>query len=311
MIISASRRTDIPSYYSDWFINRIKERYVLVRNPMNIHQINKINLSPDFVDGIVFWTKNPIPMFDKLTLLNDYTYYFQFTITSYDKDVEPNIPSKNNHIIPAFQKLSDLIGPERIIWRYDPILLNQKYTIDYHKEYFEKIAKRIKGFSKSCTISFIDLYRNISRNIKRLDLIDLTTDKIFLLCKSLSEIAHSYDLKINTCAEKIDLSQFDIEHACCINRELFERLLGYKLNVGKDKNQRHECSCVESIDIGMYNTCLNGCRYCYANYNARIVKNNVNKHKLNSPLIIGELETNDNIKIKECRSNKDGQINLF
>lgn len=123
MIISASRRTDIPAYYSDWLFNRLKEEYVLVRNPMNIHQIGKINLSPDVVDGIVFWTKNPIPMMNRLSELKRYNYYFQFALTAHDRDVEPNIPSKNDIIIPAFQQLSRLIGREKVIWRYDPIFL--------------------------------------------------------------------------------------------------------------------------------------------------------------------------------------------
>ena len=132
MIISASRRTDIPTYYADWLFNRLKEEYVLVRNPMNIHQIGKISLAPEVVDGIVFWTKNPIPMLDRLSELDKYNYYFQFTLNAYGKDVEPNIPSKNDVIIPAFQQLSKIIGRERIIWRYDPIFFNEYYTMEYH-----------------------------------------------------------------------------------------------------------------------------------------------------------------------------------
>ena len=158
MIISASRRTDIPTYYFEWFFNRINDGYVCVRNPMNIHQISKVSLSPEVVDGIVFWTKNPIPMMKRLHELDSrYMYYFQFTLNSYGKDVEANIPSKNDVIIPAFQDLSRMIGAERVIWRYDPIMLTDKYTIDYHVEYFEKIAKRLSGYTKKCIISFVDL----------------------------------------------------------------------------------------------------------------------------------------------------------
>mgnify|MGYP002798469658 FL=1 len=132
MIISASRRTDIPTYYSEWFFNRLKEEYVLVRNPMNIHQISKISLSPNVVDGIVFWTKNPIPMLNRIAELKKYNFYFQFTLNAYGKDVEPKIPSKKEVIIPAFQKLSEIVGKERVVWRYDPIFFNKKYTVDYH-----------------------------------------------------------------------------------------------------------------------------------------------------------------------------------
>ena len=160
MIISASRRTDIPTYYSEWFINRVRDGYLYVRNPMNIHQISKITLSPNVIDGIVFWTKNPIPMMQYLDELNNYAYSFQFTVNAYGKDVEVNVPNKNDVIIPAFRKLSNRIGRDRVIWRYDPILLTEKYTMDYHVNYFNELAKRLSGYTHKCVISFVDLYRN-------------------------------------------------------------------------------------------------------------------------------------------------------
>ena len=132
MIISASRRTDIPAYYALWFLRRLEAGFVCVRNPVNFHQVSRIPLSPEVVDGIVFWTKNPTPMLDRLPLLKDYPFYFQFTLTAYAQDLEPGVPNKNEVIIPAFQELSRRIGPERVIWRYDPILPTPKYNIDYH-----------------------------------------------------------------------------------------------------------------------------------------------------------------------------------
>ena len=170
MIISASRRTDIPTYYSTWFFNRLQEGYVLVRNPLNIHQVSKISLDPDVIDGIVFWTKNPIPMLDKLDRLKDYVYYFQFTLTSYGKDVETGIPSKKAVIIPAFQRLSDAIGPDRVIWRYDPIFLSETYSADYHIRFFEELAKKLSPYTKKCTISFIDMYRKTQKNVAGLSM---------------------------------------------------------------------------------------------------------------------------------------------
>ena len=161
MIISVSRRTDIPSYYSEWFFNRLKDGYAYVRNPMNPHQISEVSLSPDVVDGIVFWTKNPTPMLNRLDELQDYTYYFQFTLTPYGVDIEKNIPSKNKIVIPTFQKLSTLIGKDRVIWRYDPILLNDKYTLQYHMKYFRVLCDKLAGYTEKCTISFLDLYKNI------------------------------------------------------------------------------------------------------------------------------------------------------
>lgn len=311
LIISASRRTDIPSCYPEWFFNRIKEKYVLVRNPMNMHQISKINLSPDVVDCIVFWTKNPLPMIKKLDNLKDYNYYFQFTLNSYSSDVEPNVPDKNDFIIPAFQYLSDKIGAEKVIWRYDPIFLSKKYTIDYHIKHFEMIAKRLKGYTCKCTISFIDLYKNTIKNIKDLDLIVMTDEDKRRLALELSKIAFSYGLKMDTCAENIELGEFNITHAKCIDDKLIERIFGFKLNAKKDKNQRKECGCVSSIDIGMYNTCPNGCRYCYANYNNGLVKKNIEKHDIKSPLIYGQVMMNDKVKDRIIKSCRESQISLF
>lgn len=311
MIISASRRTDIPTYYSEWFYNRIREGYVYVRNPMNIHQISRISLSPDVVDGIVFWTKNPIPMMERLNELKDYTYYFQFTLNSYGADIEANIPNKNDVIIPAFKALSKKIGAERVIWRYDPILLTSKYTIDYHINYFKEIAKRLSGYTNKCVISFVDLYRNTKSNTKDLELLPLTSKEMFELAARLVEIASKNNLVVESCAEKINLEQFGIAHGHCIDCGLLEQLLDCKLDLDKDKSQREECGCAASIDIGMYNTCKNGCRYCYANYSSTPVLKNSSIHDPNSPLISGVITKEDVIKNREIQSCKQCQMNLF
>ncbi len=311
MIISASRRTDIPTYYSEWFFNRIKEGYVLVRNPMNAHQISKISLNPDVVDGIVFWTKNPSPMLDKLNLLKDYMYYFQFTLNAYGQDIESGVPIKNSVIVPSFQKLSELIGPDRIIWRYDPIFLNKKYTVEYHIRYFEKLAKKLSPYTKKCTISFLDFYRNMEKNIASLSVQKFTPEVQELLAKTLVEIAKSYGLKMDTCAEGIDLQKYGIDHARCIDDRLLGKLLNCPLKVRKDKNQRLECGCIESLDIGAYNTCKNGCRYCYANYSAKAVCTNVSQHNVNSPLLIGEVGPNDKITERKMHSCVENQIGFY
>lgn len=311
MIISASRRTDIPSYYSEWFINRIKEGFVYVRNPMNIHQVSKISLSPDVVDGIVFWTKNPIPMMDKLDFLGDYAYYFQFTVNSYAHDIEPHIPNKNNIIIPAFKNLSNKIGKERVIWRYDPILLTEKYTIEYHLKYFEEIAKRLSGYTSKCIISFVDLYRNTQSNMKNIGLLPLGTKEMLTIAEAFVDIADQYSITIESCAEKIDLEQFGIAHGHCIDCNLLEEILGCRLDLSKDKNQREECGCAASIDIGMYNTCKNGCRYCYATYSDKTVKRLSSEHDPHSPLISGQIGKDDVIKERDMHSCRKCQLNLF
>lgn len=311
MILSISRRTDIPTYYSEWLFNRIKEGFVYVRNPMNIHQISRIPLSPEVVDGIVFWTKNPLPMIERLDELSPYVCYFQFTVNSYGKDVEPNIPSKNDVIIPAFQKLSKKIGKERVIWRYDPIFFNEKYTIDYHIKYFKMISAKLAGYTEKCTISFIDLYKNTQRNISSLNIQVPNIEQIERLVTHLNQIASEYGIFIDTCAEKIDLEKFGIMHSHCIDKQRFELLGQYSLNVDKDKNQRPECGCFSSIDIGTYNTCKNGCLYCYANYSEKTVNNNFLLHDPTSPLLFGTVCENDVVKEREVHSCRDCQMKLF
>ena len=161
MIVSASRRTDIPAYYSEWFFRRLEAGFVCVRNPRNPHQVSEIPLSPDVIDGIVFWTKNPIPMLPYLDRLRDYPYYFQFTLNPYGTDIERNVPSKNNIVIPAFQRLSSEIGKARVVWRYDPILLTEKYSMEYHITYFRLLADRLADYTEKCTVlSLIHIYKH-------------------------------------------------------------------------------------------------------------------------------------------------------
>lgn len=310
MIISASRRTDIPAYYSDWFFNRIKEHYVCVRNPMNIHQISKINLHPDIVDCIVFWSKNPKPMLDKLRFLNDYTYYFQFTLNPYDRDVEARLPCKDE-TIETFKKLSEMIGPQKIIWRYDPVLINKKYSIQYHIDKFYQFASNLKGCTEKVTFSFIDFYKKITENIKFAEIGEITHEEKKIIADNFSRIAKENNLLIDTCAEDIDLSKYNIAHARCIDDRLITKLIGYNFIAEKDKNQRLECGCIGSIDIGEYNSCLNGCLYCYANYSKNIVKNNVEKHNIFSPLLVGEINKDDIVNERKVTSNKTPQKELF
>lgn len=308
MIISASRRTDIPSFYSRWFFNRLREGFVYVRNPMNPRQISQVSLSPEVVDGIVFWTKNPVPMLDRLDELRDYMYCFQFTLTSYGADVERALPSKSGVLIPAFQRLSDTIGPDRVIWRYDPIFLNAAYTMDYHFRYFEAMAKRLAPYTRKCTISFLDLYDKTKRNIAPLAPSPFPPELQNQMAKHVAEVAHSYGLRVDTCAEGIDLEQYGIEHGRCIDPRLWEQLLGCPLDVKKDKNQRAECGCVEALDVGAYNTCRNGCRYCYANYSEKTVASQSALHDPDSPLLIGAVGPEDKITPRKMASCKADQL---
>lgn len=311
MILSVSRRTDIPNYYSDWFIARIKEGFLYVRNPMNAHQISKIDLSPEVVDCIVFWTKNPANMIEKLEDLQKYMYYFQFTMTGYGKDVEPNLPNKREELIPTFKRLSEKIGKERVIWRYDPILIGKRYTIDYHLKAFEEIASNLADYTEKVVISFVDLYSKTQRNTKELDIKQITNEEMIELAREMAQIASKYNLIIETCAEQINLHEVGIQHGSCIDKKLIERLLGCKLIAEKDKNQREECGCFESVEVGAYNTCLNGCKYCYANFNNSKVEEYVKLYNQDSTLLCGNISSDDRITERKVKSMKNNQMSFL
>ena len=311
MILSVSRRTDIPNYYSDWFIARIKEGFLYVRNPMNAHQVSKIDLSPELIDCIVFWTKNPANMIEKLEDLKRYMYYFQFTLTGYGRDVEPNLPNKREELIPTFKRLSEKIGKERVIWRYDPIMVSKRYTINYHLKAFEEIASSLADYTENVVISFVDLYSKTQRNTKELDIRQITNEEMIEVAGEMARIALTHNLIIGTCAEQINLQKVGISHGSCIDKKLIERLLGCKLIVEKDKNQREECGCFESIEVGAYNTCLNGCKYCYANLNDNKVEDNVKLYNQNSPLLCGSISSDDRITERKVKSMKDNQISFL
>ncbi len=311
MIISASRRSDIPAFYSNWFFHRLEEGFVLVRNPMYFHQVAKISLSRDVVDGIVFWTKNPSPMLSNLEKLKDFPFYFQFTLNSYGVDVEPNVPSKNNVIIPTFQELSRKIGKERVLWRYDPIFFNEKYTLSYHIEYFSRLSEKLCQYTERCTISFLDDYRHIRSRVKDLNIEEESQERTFLLSESFSKIAQDHGFLLQTCAESIDLSQFQINHGQCIELKKLQQVGGCPLTIEKDKNQRKECGCVSSIDIGMYSTCNHQCLYCYANQSQKIVVKKQSFHDVTTPLLCSFLEENDQVKEREVSTCRREQISLF
>jgi len=305
MILSVSRRTDIPTYYSEWFFNRIKEGFLYVRNPMNVHQVSKIDISPEVVDCIVFWTKNPAPMLDRLDELASYPYYFQFTLTGYGKDVERNVPHKRDEMIPIFRKLSEKIGSKRVIWRYDPIIFTGKYTPEYHLRAFEQIASALQGYTERCVISFVDIYAKNKKAMTQMGVYELGKPELTEFAKNISRMARENGMRIGSCAEVIDLEECGIEHNCCIDKALIEDIIGCKLNVRKDKNQRPECGCMESVEVGTYHTCKNGCLYCYANHSEEQVVQNCGQYNPKSPILCGAIIENDRITERKVKSLKD------
>jgi hypothetical protein len=303
VILSVSRRTDIPAYFSSWFYNRIKEGMVCVRNPVNLKQISRIKLSPKTIECIVFWTKNPSREFiNNLSILDDlgYKYYFQFTLTPYNKSLEKNLPPKKE-VINNFVDLSKRIGKQKIIWRYDPIIINNEYSIECHVKYFEYIIKQIGLYTNKCIISFVDIYKNIRKRLHENDIHEYNDSEMKIIAESLYKMTVAYGLTIESCCEKINLSSIGIEHGHCIDGALINEIVGKSYLFEKDKTQRDECGCIASVDIGAYNTCQHNCLYCYANWVD--TKDIMNSYNENSPILCSNISTDDKISdriIKKC-----------
>lgn len=311
MIISASRRTDIPAFYSKWFFNRIKAGYILVPNPFNPKTISQVSLGPQVVDCIVFWTKNPAPMISRLDELQDYKYYFQFTLNPYGEDIEVNLPSIAARI-ETFKRLSDKIGKEKVIWRYDPILTNEKYDVDFHREAFSRLAEALKDHTEKCMIGFIDHYSHIRSVMGRNGVKPIERQEIDLMAVSFRETIDKLPISLDTCTVKVDLRPLGIPSGACIDKELVERIAGYPVSARKDRNQRDICNCIESIDIGTYESCLNGCVYCYAiKEDSRTAQYNRQRHDADSPLLIGNIREGDMIKERAVKSLRSDQSSLF
>ena len=312
MIISATRRTDIPAFYSEWFFNRIKEGFVLVPNPYNPKMISRVSLDPAVIDCIVFWTKNPERMLNKIEYLEDYKYYFQYTLNPYGEDIENNLPTIEKRI-DTFKRLSDKIGKEKVIWRYDPILTNPTYNVDFHKKAFAKIADGLKNHTERCMLGFIDHYYHIRKTVSQFDIKPLQKEEIEEMAVSFTETMQQYpQIELDTCTNKVNLNHLGIPNGLCVDKKLIEKIVGYHIAAKKDNNQRDICNCIESIDIGTYESCLNGCIYCYAirgNYNTAEFNNR--KHDKLSPMLLGHPKVDDIIKERQMRSLKDDQGVLF
>ncbi len=305
MIISASRRTDIPAYYWQWMVNRIKEGYVCVRNAYNAKQVSRICLHPHKIDCYVFWTKNLLPVLKNSEVLDTIPFYFQHTITGYGKDVERNLPDKED-IINGFVKIAEKYGKNHIIWRYDPVFINPTYSLAWHKYKFEEMACKLADNTVKCTVSFLDTYGHILPWMKESQSRCLTIEEQKELLAHMVQVADYYGIYIDTCAEKGNFPK--VRHAHCIDKDLAEQVCGYTLDVDKDKTQRLECGCVSSIDIGYFSSCMNGCAYCYATHLAPNA--NHAQHDPASPLLIGNILPTDTVTNRKIKSLR-GEIPLF
>lgn len=309
MIIQTGMRTDIPAFYSKWFLNRIREGYVLVRNPYNPSQVTKYSLSPEVVDLIAFCTKNPAPMLSHMDVLKSYGQYWFVTITPYGKDIEPNVPDKEK-VMEDFKRLSDIVGSDSMGWRYDPIFIDDKHSVEWHISEFEKMAETLSGYTQSCVISFIDIYKKVERNFPYAR--EVSKQNRITLGKELIRIADRYGMTVRPCAEGNDLEPFGADCSGCMTVNTFESALHSHLDVPKRKNNQRngQCACLLGVDIGAYDTCGHLCKYCYANTNATLVKENMRKHDPASPFLVGGNMTGDVIHKAQQKSWIDRQMRL-
>ncbi|NOY59121.1 MAG: DUF1848 domain-containing protein [Calditrichaeota bacterium] len=291
MIISASRRTDIPAFYSTWFINRIRAGFCEVKNPFNSRQTSRVSLLPQDVDVIVFWTRNALPLMQYLDELDrlGYSYYFLYTVTPYEHDLDGKNPSLQKRI-DGFIKLARKIGRDKVHWRYDPIVIGSKHDLQYHEEQFFQLTEKLHDFTESVIISFVDYYKKTLRNMAGLDE-DFVQNPEELpgfgsFVRNLVGIAKSANLQIFSCAETRDLQKFGVRPGKCIDDKLIRDVFGKVVSSRKDPGQRKECHCVVSKDIGAYDSCLYDCRYCYASSNLGAGEKRFLRHDSNSASLV-------------------------
>ena len=308
MIINTGQRTDIPAFYAKWFINRIKEGYVLVRNPYYPTIVTKFKLDPKVVDVIGFCTKNPRPMFPYLDDIKDFGQFWYISITGFEKDLEPNVPNIDQ-VIEDFKYLSNKIGSHAVAWRYTPIIINDKYTKERHIKTFEYIASQLEGYTSLVAFGFVDIYDKLKTNHPEIkDTDDLTKIEI---AKEFSRIAKKHHMNLRLCSKEKWLNEYNIDVDGCMRIEDYETSIKNKLNI-KEKMQARKgyCACYLSNDIGSYNSCPHLCKYCYANGNVDLILRNYKNHDDNSPLLIGHLNKEDKIREAKQESYK-GEILLF
>ena len=260
------------------------------------------------IDCLCFCTKNPKPLLKNLDKLDKFRQFWFVTITPYGRDIEVNVPGYN-HVIKSFKELSDALGVNKVSWRYDPIFISEKYSLDFHIDKFEEMASNLSGYTDDCTISFIDLYKKVLRNFPEAK--EVTRDERLVIGEEFAKIAKKYDIKMKTCVEGTLLDRFGFDSSGCMTTQVIEKAIGKNLKIPKGKYRIRECDCIFGRDIGAYNTCMHGCRYCYANFSTKLVKRNFKLHNPDSPLLIGNVKDTDVVKDVKEPNYIDYQQKLF
>ena len=308
MILSTGQRTDIPAFYAEWFANRLKAGEVYVRSPYQEHTVYRYTLDPSVVDCIGFCTKNPEPMFPYMNLLQEYGQFWYVTITPYGNDLEPRVPDKH-HMLEVFKTLSGYVGIPAIGWRYDPILLTEKYTPEYHLRAFQTMAEALEGYTDNVVISFVDRYQKVRRNFPELKDVPHAVQRDIGV--EIVSIAHEHGMIVRPCAEGDWLEPYGADCSGCMTIPMFERAIGEHLDVPHQTKGRKECACFLSNDIGAYDTCPHLCKYCYANNDPKRVAENNRAHDPESPFLVGNFEEGDRIIDRSQKSWISGQMRFF
>lgn len=307
MILHTGLRTDIPAFYSEWFMNRVRQGSVLVRSPYAPHTLTRYRISPDVVDLISFCTKDPSPMLPHLAELQAYAMFWFVTVTPYGPAIEPNVPPKDR-VLDSFRRLAEALGPNRIAWRYDPILLTDEYTPQRHLEEFSRMAQTLCGYTDTCVISFVDLYKKVRRNFPECR--EVPGQTRLSLGGEMVRIAARCAMTLKTCAEGDLLATCGADTRGCMTIETYEKALGEKLAPTKRVTGRGECACCLGADIGAYDTCGHLCRYCYANSDVAAVRRNMAAHDPHSPLLCGAVGPGDTVRDAVQASWRTGQLVL-
>lgn len=293
MIINTGGRTDTVQYYTEWLLRRFSEGYVLSRNPLFPNKVTRYELTPDNVDCVVFCSKNYTPILPRLHEITEcFNTYFHYTITAYGKEIEPGVPSIDESM-ETLIALSKQVGKQRIAWRYDPVLLTKEYTVQRHLETFERMAKVLSPHIDRCIFSFVEMYKKLECNMP--ELVPLSEADQEILAQGLGSIANQYGISIQTCGTNGDFAKYGIRASGCMTLDILGRANGIVFKNLKHKGMRQGCHCIESRDIGAYDTCLNGCKYCYANTKPQKARENYRLHDPASPLLLGRIKPEDTI----------------
>lgn len=293
MIINTGGRTDTVQYYSEWLLRRFSEGQVLSRNPLFPNKVTRYELTPDKVDCVVFCSKNYKPILPRLHEITDrFNTYFHYTITAYGKDIEPGVPSIEESMETLIE-LSKQVGKGRIAWRYDPVLLTKEYTIERHLQTFERMAKVLSPHIDRCIFSFVEMYKKLETNMP--ELIPLSKEDRDALARGLGAIANQCGISIQTCGTNGDFTEYGIHASGCMTLDILGKANGVVFKSLKHRGLRQGCHCIESRDIGAYDTCLNGCKYCYANTKPQKARENYRLHDPASPLLLGQVKPEDTI----------------